>query len=200
MKIIGGLPYGELEPAKLGTSPDGWDTVTWKVLAHTQNELSEGSSFNGDGITGSFYLQSKNCVGFIGCEPIMEYTYKGIHGTKDYIISGTGATEIVSGEFSGIPDAPTGSWPANVKVTRVGVTVRYFSNGKPDCSVVGSKRQPPEHFGEPAYPFGSIVDAVYSVPYGWVLDNRLPVQLPGTARYAVTDEYGYYWRITVPSS
>jgi len=60
MKIIGGLPYGELEPAKLGTSPDGWDTVTWKVLAHTQNELSEGSSFNGDGITGRFYLQCKN--------------------------------------------------------------------------------------------------------------------------------------------
>lgn len=199
MKIIGGYPFGELEPARMSTTPDGWDVVTELRLAHTQNLVSTGDLRQPVGIQGTFYLQEKRCVGFIGCYPKMEYLSKGIHGSKDYTISGTGTAEIISGNFSGVPFAPSGSQPANVKVSRIGVQVRYVTRTRPDCSQVGKQIEPPEHFGISSYPFNVIVDPVYSVPAGWVLDNRKPDQLPGTGLFFVTDDYGYYFLRNVPA-
>lgn len=193
MKIIGGYPFGLLEPARLETSPDGWDMLIERELVLNQNEGSQGDRRTSPGIAGSFYLQSKSCVGFIGCEAVMEFRSLGLHSSKDFVIEGKGFAERVTGPTSGIPDAPAGVHPAAVVATRVGITVRYFSTSKPDCTLVGTKIDPPDDFGIPTNPFYAINDALYNVPWGWVLDNRVPKQLPGTNLYAVTDDYGYYW-------
>ena len=194
MKIIGGLPYGALEPPRLGTTPDGWDELTERVLALNQNQYAQGDLRAGLGLNGTFVLQTKQCVGFIGCAPIMELRSKGVHASKGYIIEGSGFAERLTGTSAGIPGAPDSAvHPVAVAASRVGVVVKYLTSSKPSCAVVGTRLDPPEDFGIPTDPFYTIADPLYNVPYGWVLDKRIPKQLPGSSWYEVVDDYGYYW-------
>ena len=71
------------------------------------------------------------------------------------------------------------------------VTVRWFSNGAPDASVVGSALSPPGDFGTPTYPFTWLVDPVVQWPYGWVLEKRGIERLAGTNLFMVNDLYRY---------
>jgi len=192
MKIFGSI-YGEIEPPRVRTNAEGWDEMIETECVASQFNGTIGEHRSDGRIGGNFYLQGKSCVGFRGCAPIMEYRSLGIQAAKGYTVEGTGIAERLTGTASGVPGAPFGTWPVSVAVNRVGVIIRYATTGKPNCSVVGTRVEPPEHFGVSRYPFNNVADPSYSVPYWWVLDRRAPKQLTNANMWLVEDEYSYYF-------
>lgn len=185
---------GEVEPAKLTESADGWDEVVETICVMDQMAGHAGDQrfFFGSGIQGAFFLQTKTCVGFRSCFPIMEYRSKGLATNKDYVASCTAYGERVTGLYTGFPGVPVGPQKMNILMSRVGVTIRRWVTSKPDCTNVSKPETPPETFGLPLNPFGFLVDPTYNFPYGWVLEKRDGDQLPGSTRYLEVSYYSYY--------
>lgn len=195
MKIIGGYPYGPLQPARVTTNAEGWDIMVERELAYSQSAGVLGENRYSAEVGGIFFLQSKACVDFIGCNPVMEYRSLGLQAGKNVIIEGTGYSERLVGlSDNGVPGGPTGQQHVSVAVARVGVIARYLAANRPNCAVVGTRQEPPQHFGIGAYPFSYLTNPRYAVPYGWVMDRRIPKQLPHTNWWTVEDEYGFYWQ------
>lgn len=199
VKVLGSIPLGDLEIPKLRRSADGWDEVRELRVELTQDGIGLGAARSPAGISGTFFVVDTSCVGCKAGRPVMEIISRGLAGSKSYIAECTGYGDSVSGPFDSIPGAPAGVHQANVLMTRVGVTIRWLSSTKPDCSVSATAQTPPETFGLPSNPFTWLNDPAYNVPSGWVLDKRDGVQLaPGTTYYAVVDYYSYY-RLQVPN-
>lgn len=192
-KILGAVPYGDLEIPLLSRSGDGWDEVRETRVELSQSSIAIGSARSPTGITGTFFVTSTRGLGCKAGRPIVEIISRGISGSKGYIAECTAYGERVTGNFEDIPGAPAGVKPGSALLNRVGVTIRWFSTIKPSASDVAKALAPPENFGLPSDPFAWLTNPLYNYPSGWVLDKRDAVPIPGTTYHAVVDYYSYYW-------
>jgi len=182
-----------LEPPLVTHNAEGWDELR-ELIRHTSGAagFTLGEVRSPAGIAGTFFLQNIREVACQLGQKVVELTSRGIAADKGYVCEPTAYTEAVTGTVIGLPDVTPGT-PArgNIQIPRVGVTCRWLSAGSPDSSIVGTNQTPPQTFGLPTYPFGSIDPAstLYHYPEDWYLAKRDAIPLPQTAYYAVTDYY-----------
>lgn len=182
-----------LEPPLLSSNAEGWDEVRELVrLTNGARDLTLGATRSPDGISGTFFIQSARETGCQLGMKIVEIISRGLASEKGYICEPTAYTEAIAGTVIGLPDVAEGvAARGNVQIPRVGVTCRWLSAGAPTSNIVGTNQVPPQTFGLPTYPFGTIDPAstLYHYPEDWYLAKRDAIPLPQTAYYAVTDYY-----------
>jgi hypothetical protein len=201
MLILTGTLVGlEVEPPRCIRRADGWDECVETIVASSQTAIAKGSTRSPTGIGGIFFVQETQPVGFKACYPVMEIRSVGVQSLNGHITESTGYGGRVSGNYAGIPGAPSGTHRGNVMLNRVGVTDRWWSASAPSSSVVATAQTPPTTFGLPSNPFSWTTEPSYNYPSGWVLEKRDAVPIAGSSYYFVVDYYSYFWLITPESA
>lgn len=198
--IHGDLNYIE-EPHELDTPEDGWDIVRWKEVVTAGSADAARAMFpKGRQISGYAFMfisgvRVKELVCGLGAFSC-EITGKGI-ATNKWKIKWRTLTERNSYGAVTITGYLAIPGKADIAEPRVGATLRWFSNGYPNMSIVGAQINPSYivYGSTPDVPpdlWSAITDGVVNYPRYWVLDSRDAEELQGSGMWMVEDSLSYY--------
>jgi hypothetical protein len=189
----------ESAPPEANATEDGWDTLTRHEIISAVSLNAAVASYTKGASDTSFAnmhlvdVKAKHLVTNLSFYE-MELGYKGILEDKPVKYKFVTLSERNSYKnitFAGYLATPGAG---DVAEPRIGVVARWISTTQPSMAIVGTAVTPDLAPTPPDSVWDSIPSdqIIRNIPKWWVLDARMPEQIPGTNVWLVEDTFSFY--------